>query len=65
MTPELKAVPMDELSPLITGLIEDGTDVRFTVTGVSMRPLLYNRRDSVVLTACDPQLLKKRLIPLY
>ena len=30
MTPELKAVPMDELSPLITGLIEDGTDVRFT-----------------------------------
>ncbi len=39
MTPELKAVPMDELSPLITGLIEDGTDVRFTVTGISMRPL--------------------------
>ena len=65
MTPELKAVPMDELSPLITGLIEDGTDVRFTVTGISMRPLLYNRRDSVVLTACDPQLLKKGQIPLY
>ena len=65
MTPELKAVPMDKLSPLITGLIEDGTDVRFTVTGISMRPLLYNRRDSVLLTFCYPLLLKKRQIPLY
>lgn len=65
MTPELKAVSMEELLPLIKGLVDDGTDVRFTVTGVSMQPMLYNRRDSVVLTACDPMRLGKRQIPLY
>lgn len=65
MRPELKSLPMSELSPLIEGIIESGTDVRFTVTGSSMRPLLTNCRDSVVLTACDPLSLKKRQIPLY
>lgn len=47
------------------GLINDGTDVVFTVTGNSMSPLWYHRRDSVVLTACDPAALKRGQIPLY
>lgn len=60
-----KPVPMQELSPLITGLIESGTDVSFIVTGNSMRPILCNCRDTVTLTGCDPSELKKGQIVLY
>ena len=65
MKPELKTVPMEELSPLIVGLIEQNIDVTLTVTGNSMRPMLTHRKDSVVLTKCDPTALKKGDIPLY
>ena len=60
-----KIGPIEELSPLLLGLINDGTDVVFTVTGNSMKPLWYNRRDSVVLTKCDGKALKRGQIPLY
>ena len=56
---------MAELSPLMLGLIESGTDVSIVVTGNSMRPLWHSRRDTVVLTGCDPLSLKKGQIPLY
>lgn len=54
-----------DISPLILGLIESGTDVNLTVTGDSMRPMLRHNRDSVVLTACNPLSLKKGDLPLY
>lgn len=60
-----RLVPMDELSPLIVGLIDEGFDVTLTVTGNSMRPMLTHLRDSVVLTSCDPTALKVGDIPLY
>ena len=60
-----KAVPMEELSPLIVGLINEGTDVTLTVTGNSMKPMLTHLRDSVVLTKCDPLALRVGDIPLY
>lgn len=60
-----RLVPMDELSPLIVGLIDEGFDVTLTVTGNSMRPMLTHLRDSVVLTSCDPNTLKVGDIPLY
>lgn len=63
--PVSKAVPIEELSPLLLGLINDGTNVVFTVTGNSMRPLWYSHRDSVVLSACDTDTLKRGQIPLY
>ena len=62
---DTKIVPIEELSPLLLGLINDGTDVVFNVTGNSMKPFWYNRRDSVVLTKCDPKALKKGQVPLY
>ena len=65
MKPTLKVVSMDELSPLITGLIKSGTDVTFTVRGVSMQPTFRHLRDTVVLTDCEPENLKKGQIPLY
>ena len=60
-----KAVSMTELSSIIVGLVESGTDVTFTVTGESMQPTFYNLRDTVVLTKCDPLKLRKHQIPLY
>lgn len=65
MKPEFKCVPMEELSPLIVGLIEEGIDVTITVTGNSMRPMLTHRKDTVVLTKCDPFALKRGDLPLY
>lgn len=65
MTPTEKKVSMCDLNPVIEGLIKSGTDVEFTVTGVSMVPTFMHMRDSVILTACDPQKLKKGQIPLY
>ncbi len=65
MKKELRCVPMEELSPLIVGLINEGIDVTLTVTGNSMRPMLTSCKDSVVLTKCDPHALKKGDIPLY
>lgn len=61
----LQAVNLDDVSPLLLGLINDGTDVKFTVTGNSMNPMVYHHRDSVILTKCDPLNLKKGQIPLY
>lgn len=63
--PTVRAVPLDEMSPLLLGLIEQGVDVTFRVTGCSMSPLWANLRDSVVLTKCDPLKLKKGQVPFY
>ena len=60
-----RLVPMDELSPLIVGLIDEGFDVTLTITGNSMRPMLTHLRDSVALTSCNPAALKVGDIPLY
>lgn len=60
-----KAVPMSELSPVIVELVNSGTDVVFTVVGNSMRPLWTSYRDTVVLTKCDGNALKKGDVPLY
>lgn len=62
--PTAKAVALDEISPLLLGLIDEGFDVTFTVVGISMSPLWHNMRDSVVLTKCDPFKLKVGDVPL-
>ncbi len=45
-------------------LKQDGVFVSTTV-GSSMRPMLRNRRDRIVLRSCDPATLKKGDLPLY
>ena len=46
-----KTVPMEEMSPLISELINSGTDVTITVTGNSMKPMLCHLRDTA-LASC-------------
>ena len=62
--PTPKAVSLNDVSPLLLGLIEEGIDVTFTVVGDSMSPLWCNMRDSVVLTKCDPLKLQVGDVPL-
>lgn len=42
---------MKELVPLITDLLGDGKDVIITARGNSMRPMVKNLRDAIILTS--------------
>lgn len=42
-------IPMEELAKLLQLQLDHGGEATLTVTGVSMLPMLYNRRDSVKL----------------
>ncbi len=42
---------MKELVPLITDLLNEGKDVIITARGSSMRPIVKNLRDAVILTS--------------
>ncbi|MBO5868941.1 MAG: S24/S26 family peptidase [Oscillospiraceae bacterium] len=50
---QTRAIPMEELTELIMLQLENGGKARLTVTGVSMMPMLYNRRDTVNLIPVD------------
>lgn len=65
MSTKVLSAPMEQLAPIITDLIESGSDVTITATGNSMRPLWYHKKNNVTLTACDPEQLKKGDVPLY
>ena len=54
---------INDLIPIIKDAIADGGSIRLTVTGISMSPLLINRRDSVVLS--EPKDIKKYDIVLH
>lgn len=56
---------MSEISPIISECVEKGMEVKFTIRGFSMYPLLYSLRDSVILVKADKYNLKKFDIPLY
>ena len=55
---------LDDLMPLIVERLSAGQSVEFMPRGISMRPLLREGRDSVVLSSCQGR-LKKFDIPLY
>ncbi len=60
-----REVAFDELMPLIEDSFRQGLTVTLPITGNSMRPLFSHKRDSVVLSACDPHSLKRGDVPLY
>lgn len=55
---------MEALVPLFQERLEAGQQVRFSPMGVSMLPMLRERRDSVVLSPA-PEHLRKYDLPLY
>jgi len=60
-----REVAFAELMPLIEDSFRQGLSVTLPVTGNSMRPLFRHKRDSVVLSTCDPYFLKRGDVPLY
>jgi len=61
----VETVPqMETLMPLLMEGLEAGRSVRFSPTGISMRPMLRQGIDSVVLSPI-PGRLKKFDLPLY
>ena len=58
-------VPLDQLAPIMTECMEQRQEVVLTITGNSMSPFLRNKKDQVVLTACDPTALQPGDVPLY
>lgn len=54
-----------KLFPVIEGILSEGRQVRFTVSGNSMWPFIIHNRDSVLLTSCDANKLKKGTIILF
>lgn len=55
-------IPMEELAKLLQLQLDHGGEATLTVTGVSMLPMLYNRRDSVKLAVITAPLKKGDLI---
>lgn len=49
---------LEELSPILNSLLEQGQTVTLQVTGTSMMPLWMHRRDQVVLEHCQEGSLK-------
>ena len=61
---KLKTVDIYQITPIIEELLSDGKDVRLTVVGNSMFPMLHSGTDSVVLTKPMAP-LRKYDLPLY
>lgn len=60
-----REVAFAELMPLIEDSFRQDLTVTLPITGGSMRPLFFHKRDSVVLSACNPYSLKRGDVPLY
>ena len=65
MKPIETQVAMAEVLPMIEESFRQGLTVTLGVTGNSMLPLFRHKRDSVILSACDPLSLKRGDVPLY
>ncbi len=59
-----RELPIEELMPLIRERLAAGQSVRFSPRGVSMRPMLRQGKDSVILSPVSTP-LKKYDLPLY
>lgn len=57
-------VQLEEMLPLILERLASGETVKFTTRGTSMRPMLDDGKDQVILSPL-PEKLKKYDLPLY
>lgn len=58
-------VPLEQLAPIMAECLAGGQEVVLTVTGNSMSPFVRDKKDQVVLVACDPTQLQPGDVPLY
>lgn len=57
-------IPMEEMYPLIAEMLQIKGEVTFMVSGWSMQPMVYHRRDTVTLVKAELP-LKKYDLPFY
>lgn len=60
-----QSVSTKDVFPVMIDLLKQGQEVRFTVSGNSMFPLIVDNRDQVLLVACDETCLHKGDIILF
>jgi hypothetical protein len=58
-------VHASELFNMLLPMLEEGRNAVFTVSGMSMWPFICHGRDQVIVTACDPALLRVGDIILF
>lgn len=58
------SIHLEQMMPLILERLASGETVKFTTRGNSMRPMLDNGKDQVILSPL-PEKLKKYDLPLY
>lgn len=63
--PHYQGVSLELLAPIMAECLDGGQEVVLTITGHSMSPFLRNKKDQVVLVACDPTALQPGDVPLY
>lgn len=59
----IENIPIELIYPLFKNMLKVGS-VTFKVTGISMQPMVYNRRDTVTIVS-PPKQLKKGDLPFY
>lgn len=64
-SPQYVGVPLEQLAPIMSECLAQGQEIVLTVTGNSMSPFLRDKKDQVVLTACDPTALQPGDVPLF
>lgn len=64
-SPQYMGVPLEQLAPIMSECLAQGQQVVLTITGNSMSPFLRDKKDQVVLTACDPMALEPGDVPLF
>ena len=65
VAPAYVGVPLEQLAPIMSECLAQGQEVVLTVTGNSMSPFLRDKKDQVVLVACDPEALQPGDVPLF
>ena len=54
-------VPLEQMMPLILERLASGDTVKFTTRGTSMRPMLDNGKDQVILSPLPDKLKKWKI----
>ena len=57
-----KKISINDLYPFIENKLKSGSTVTFTVSGYSMQPMIYDRRDTVTVVNISQKLKKYDLI---
>ena len=59
MQQTVRTISTQDFFPMLESVLAEGKQSSFTVSGSSMLPFIGHNRDQVVVTACDPQTVRR------